>query len=61
MNTRETKILMVKTLRKIKVYKLGQFPLLSIKYDGLHDVYFLFDKFVILKRENDRDFWNDWE
>lgn len=27
---------MVKTLREIKVYKLGQFPLLSIKYDGLH-------------------------
>lgn len=52
---------MIKTLKEIKVYKLGQIPLLSIKYDGLHDVYFLFDKFVILKRENDRDFWNDWE
>ena len=61
MNTRETKILMIKTLKEIKVYKLGQIPLLSIKYDGLHDVYVLFDKFVILKRENDRDFWNDWE
>ena len=46
---------------KIKNYKFFGVSLLSIKYDGLHDIYFLFDKFKIFKTENDRDFWNDWE
>ena len=36
-------------------------PLLSIYYDGLHDVYRLFNKFTICKIEHDRDFWNEWD
>lgn len=52
---------MARNLIDIRTYTLFKFPILSIRYDGLNDVYYLFNKFVICKRENDRDFWNDWE
>ena len=52
---------MTKELINIKTHKIGCFPLLSIKHDGLHDIYFLFNKIIIFKKENDRNFWNDWE
>ncbi len=45
----------------IKSFKLIGVPLLNIYYDGLHDNYLLFNSIPIWKRENDRDFWNDWE
>lgn len=52
---------MHKDLIDIKTYSFFCFPLLCIKYDGIHDIYYLFNKFVVFKHENDRDFWNDWE
>ena len=55
------KVLMHKDLIDIKTYSFFCFPLLCIKYDGIHDIYYLFNKFVVFKHENDRDFWNDWE
>ena len=52
---------MHKDLIDIKTYSFFYFPLLCIKYDGIHDIYYLFNKFVVFKHENDRHFWNDWE
>ena len=52
---------MISNFIEIKSYKLFNFPLLSIRYDGLNDVFYLFDKIIVLKKENDRNFWNDWE
>ena len=34
---------------------------LSIYFDGLCDNYLLFDTLLVFKKENNRDFWNDWE
>ncbi len=45
----------------IKIISFLKKPVLSIKYDGIHDQYWLFNKFKIFQIENDRDFWNDWE
>lgn len=48
-------------MREIKKYKIFGLILLSIKFDDIHDQYWLFDKFKIFQKENDRHFWNDWE
>ncbi len=45
-------------INKIIFFK---FTILTVKYDGLHDYYYLFDKVLIFKTENNRDFWNDFE
>ena len=45
----------------IKKFKLFNFTIMRISYDGIHDQYWLFDKYKIFQKENDRDFWNDWE
>jgi len=48
-------------MKEIKKYKIFGLVLLSIKYDGIHDQYWLFERYKIFQKENDRDFWNDWE
>lgn len=45
----------------IKEFKLFNKQILKIYYDGIFDNYILLGRFKILKIENDRDFWNDWE
>lgn len=45
----------------IKSIKIFNFVFISIRFDGLNDVYYLFDKFRVYETENDRYFWNDWE
>lgn len=51
----------MKAIALIKEFKLLRIPLLTICYDGLYDNYLLFGKFIVYRKENDRDFWNDWE
>lgn len=48
-------------MKEIKKYRIFGLVLLSIKYDGIHDQYWLFERYKIFQKENDRDFWNDWE
>lgn len=45
----------------IKEFKILNWKILTVRYDGLHDQYLLFDRYKIFQKENDRDFWNDWE
>ena len=52
---------MIAEEKLIKIFKIFGIPVLSIRYNGLFDVYRLFDKWVIYYRENDRYFWDDWE
>ena len=45
----------------IKTFKIFKTTVLTVRYNGLFDVYRLFDKWVIYQREYDRYFWDDWE
>ena len=45
----------------IKEFKLFNKKIFVISHDGLYDNYILFNKIKVLRIENDRNFWNDWE